>query len=116
MRLGLILSQIGTQNTINVSDAELQRAVIQQAQQFRGQERQVFDFYSKNRNALESLRAPLFEEKVVDFILALADIKDKDVTGDELLNAIESEEEELQTKKKSEKGSKSKASSKKKKS
>ena len=52
----------------------------------------------------------------MDFILALADIKDKDVTGDELLNAIESEEEELQTKKKSEKGSKSKASSKKKKS
>lgn len=116
VRLGLILSQIGTQNKITVSDAELQRAVIQQAQQFRGQEREVFDFYSKNRNALESLRAPLFEEKVVDFIIALADIKDKDVTGDELLNAIESEEEELQANKKSEKGSKSKASSKKKKS
>ncbi len=100
VRLGLILSQIGNQNKISVSDAELQRAVIQQAQQFRGQERQVFDFYSKNRNALESLRAPLFEEKVVDYIIALANVTDKEVSGDELVNAIESEEEELQSKKK----------------
>jgi trigger factor len=100
VRLGLLLSQIGNDNKITVSDPELQRAVIQQAQQFRGQERQVFEYYSKNRNALESLRAPLFEEKVVDFIIALSDVTDKEVSGDELLNAIENEEQELQAKKK----------------
>lgn len=107
VRLGLILSEVGTQNKISVSDPEVQRAVIAEAQKFPGQERAVFDFYSKNRNALESLRAPLFEEKVVDFILALTSIEEKEVTPDELLNALENEEDELQAKKKAGKKSKS---------
>ncbi len=84
VRLGLILAEIGNQNNIQVSDPELQKAVISEAQKYPGQEREVFDYYSKNRNALESLRAPVFEEKVVDFILELAEITDKEVTAEEL--------------------------------
>ncbi len=85
VRLGLLLSQVGQKNNITVGDHELQGAVIREAQKYPGQERAVFDFYSKNRQALESLRAPLYEEKVVDFILELADVTMKDVTIDELL-------------------------------
>ncbi|MCF8496518.1 MAG: trigger factor, partial [Alphaproteobacteria bacterium] len=59
VRLGLILSEIGRQNNLSVSDVELQKAVIAEAQKYPGQERQVFDYYAKNRNALESFRAPL---------------------------------------------------------
>lgn len=99
VRLGLILSEIGTENKITVSDQELQRAVIAEASKFRGQERQVFDFYSKNRQALEGLRAPLFEEKVVDYILELAELTEKEVSPDELMNAIEAEEEAADKKK-----------------
>ena len=84
VRLGLILAEIGNQNNIQVSDPELQKAVISEAQKYPGQEREVFDYYSKNRQALESLRAPVFEEKVVDFILELAEITDKEVTAEEL--------------------------------
>lgn len=84
VRLGLVLSEIGNENNIQVADADLQKAVINEAQKYRGQEKEVFDYYSKNRQALESLRAPIFEEKVVDFILELADVKEKEVSVDEL--------------------------------
>jgi len=84
VKLGLVLSEIGTSNKIQVADNELQRAVITEAQKYPGQEKQVFDYYSKNRQALESLRAPLFEEKVVDFILELAEVKDKSVSVEDL--------------------------------
>ncbi|MCK6419041.1 MAG: trigger factor [Alphaproteobacteria bacterium] len=94
VRLGLVLAEIGTQNNITVSDPELQRAVINEAQKYPGQERQVFDFFSKNRQALEGLRAPLFEEKVVDFILELADVKTKDITPDELRTLLEEGDED----------------------
>jgi trigger factor len=89
VRLGLILSEIGRQNNINVSDQELQQAVIAEAQKYPGQEREVFDYYAKNRDALEAMRAPLFEEKVVDYIVELAEITEKDVTGEELLALLE---------------------------
>ncbi|MCB1562283.1 MAG: trigger factor [Alphaproteobacteria bacterium] len=93
IRLGLILSEIGNRNELTVGDADLQRAVISEAQKFPGQERAVFDYYAKNPQALESLRAPLFEEKVVDFILELADVTDKSVTPEELFAALEDEDE-----------------------
>jgi trigger factor len=99
VRLGLILSEIGKQNKITVSDPELQRAVIQEAQRFPGQERDVFDYYSQNRHALESLRAPLFEDKVVDYILELATITEKSVTPDQLTRILEDEEDEAAGKK-----------------
>lgn len=84
VRLGLILSEVGKQNNIVVADPELHKAVIAEAQRYPGQEREVFDFYSKNRNALESLRAPIYEDKVVDFILELAQITEKQVSPEEL--------------------------------
>ena len=84
VKLGLILADIGRNNNIQVADAELQQAVIREAQKYPGQEKQVFDYYSKNRNALESLRAPLFEEKTIDYIIELADVKEKKVSVDEL--------------------------------
>lgn len=91
VRLGLILSEIGKQNNIKVADVELQRAVITEAQKYPGQEKQVFDFFAKNRQALESLRAPIYEDKVVDFILELAEITEKTVTVEELTSEEEYE-------------------------
>ena len=94
VRLGLVLSQVGTDQNIQVSDPELQQAVIREAQRFPGQEKDVFDYYSKNRNAVESLRAPLFEDKVVDYILELAEVKEKEVSPDELMSILEEDAEE----------------------
>ncbi len=108
VRLGLVLSEIGKENNIQVADAELQRAVINEAQKYPGQEKEVFDYFAKNRDALESLRAPIYEDKVVDFILELAEVKEKEVSVDDLLAQ---DEEELKVKKKS--SSKKKAPAKK---
>ena len=93
VRLGLILAKIGEDQKITVADPELHKAVITEAQKFPGQEKEVFDYYGKNPQALESLRAPLFEEKVVDYILELADVKEKSVSQDELAKALEDEME-----------------------
>jgi trigger factor len=84
VRLGLVLAEIGTVNEITVSDEEVRRAILQQAQNFPGQERMVVDFYKKNPNAQMELRMPLFEDKVVDFTLELADVSEKSVTPEEL--------------------------------
>lgn len=97
VRLGLILSEIGNQNKISVADAELQRAVIREAQKYPGQEKQVFDYFSKNRQALESLRAPIYEDKVVDLILESATIAEKTVSVEELTSE---EDIEIKPKKK----------------
>ncbi|MCK5284395.1 MAG: trigger factor [Alphaproteobacteria bacterium] len=93
VRLGLILSEIGRQNGIQVSDMDLQKAVITEAQKYPGQEKDVFDYYSKNQQALDSLRAPLFEEKVVDYILELAQVTEKEVKPDELFALLEEDGE-----------------------
>lgn len=82
--LGLVLAEIGRLNNISVNEQELQRAVIQEAQKYPGQEKMVFDYYSKNRQVLESLRAPLFEEKVIDFVLGVAKVTEKKVSLEEL--------------------------------
>jgi trigger factor len=84
VRLGLVLSEIGTSNKVTVNQQDLQQAVIAEAKKYPGQEAQVFEFYQKNKQALESLRAPLFEEKVVDFIFELAEVKEKKVSIEEL--------------------------------
>ena len=93
VRLGLVLAEVGNNNDITVADNELQQAVISEAQKYPGQEKEVFDYYSKNRQALESLRAPLFEEKVVDFIVELAEVTEKEVSAEDLLKAIEEDDE-----------------------
>jgi trigger factor len=89
VRLGLVLSQLGNENKLTVSDQDLQRSVITEAQKYPGQEKQVFDYYSKNPQALESLRAPLFEEKVIDYIIELSKIEEKDVTSEDLVKMLE---------------------------
>jgi trigger factor len=84
VRLGLVLSEIGQRNEIKVTDEEVRRSIMQRAQQFPGQERMVVEFYKKNPNALLELRAPIFEDKVVDFALELANVTEKQVTPEEL--------------------------------
>ncbi|HBR67864.1 MAG TPA: trigger factor, partial [Rhodospirillaceae bacterium] len=76
---------VGTDNKIKVADQELQRAVIMEAQKYPGQEKQVFDYFSKNPHTLEGLRAPIFEDKVVDFILEMAEVTEVTVTPEELM-------------------------------
>jgi trigger factor len=92
VRLGLVLAEIGEKNNIRVSDEEVSRALIERARQYPGQERQVWDYYQKNANALASLRAPIFEEKVVDFIVELADVSEKKVTREEFFKAEEEDD------------------------
>ena len=91
VRLGLLLSEVGRLNNIEVTQEEVNRALIEEARRFPGQERKVVDFYRSHPEALAQLRAPLFEEKVVDFIVEMAKVTDKPVTSADLLR--ESEEE-----------------------
>jgi trigger factor len=84
VRLGLVLGEIGEKNNISVSEDELSRAIMQQASQFPGQEKRVWDFYRQNPQAVAGLRAPIFEEKVVDFLLELAEVTEKKVPREEL--------------------------------
>jgi trigger factor len=84
VRLGLVLSEIGEKNKISVTDDEVSRAVIERARQMPGREKEVWDFYRNNPNALAQLRAPIYEDKVVDFILELATVTEKKVSREEL--------------------------------
>jgi trigger factor len=84
VRLGLVIAEIGDKNAIKVTDDEVTRAVVERARQFPGQEQQVWDLYRNNPNALASLRAPIYEEKVVDFLVELAKVTEKKVTREEL--------------------------------
>lgn len=91
VRLGLVVSEVGTENELKISDEEVQQALINKASQFPGQERQVLSYYQQNPQALAELRAPLFEEKVVDFILELANVTEKKVSVDELTKSDDDE-------------------------
>jgi trigger factor len=84
VRLGLVLAEIGERNAIKVSDDELSRAIVERTRQFPGREQEIWDYYRKNAGALASVRAPLFEEKVVDFILELAAVTERPVSREEL--------------------------------
>jgi trigger factor len=92
VRLGLVLAEIGEKNNIKVNDEELSRAAADRARQFPGQEQQVWEYYRKNPQALASLRAPIYEEKVVDFIVELASVTDKPVSREELFREEEDDE------------------------
>jgi trigger factor len=89
VRLGLVIAEIGEKNNIKVTDDQLRTAVMEQVRQFPGQERQIWDYYQKNPNALAALRAPLFEDKVVDFLVELAEVTEKPVSRDELFKEDE---------------------------
>ncbi len=85
VRLGLVLSEIGEKAGVQVTDEEMQRAMFEQIRQFPGQEKEVYDYFQKNPEALTTLRAPLYEEKVVDHLLAEVDVTDKTVSKEELM-------------------------------
>jgi trigger factor len=91
VRLGLVLSEIGEKNKITVTEDEVSRAVIERARQMPGREKEVWDYYRNNANALAQLRAPIFEDKVIDFILELASVTDKKVTKEELFRDDDAE-------------------------
>jgi trigger factor len=84
VRLGLLLAEIGRSNSITVGQDEMTRAMAREAQRYPGQEQMVIDFFRKNPQAAESLRGPIYEEKVVDYVLELAKVTDKVVTPEEL--------------------------------
>ncbi|GCD58968.1 trigger factor [Acetobacter pasteurianus NBRC 3280] len=84
VKLGLLLAEIGRKNNITVTPDELGRAVRVEAMRYPGQEKQVFEFFQKNPQAAESLRGPIFENKVVDYLIELAKVTDKEVTPEEL--------------------------------
>jgi trigger factor len=91
VRLGLVLGKLGEQNGISVGGEEMQRAISARARQFPGQEQQVFQYYANNMQAQAEIRAPLFEDKVVDFIAELAQINDKKVDRETLFADPEDE-------------------------
>jgi trigger factor len=92
VRLGLVLAKIGDDAKVQITDDEVSKALVERARQFPGQEKAVWEFYKKNPQALAELRAPIFEEKVIDHILAGAKVTDKTVTREELLADEDSSE------------------------
>ncbi|MEE9455020.1 MAG: trigger factor [Paracoccaceae bacterium] len=86
--LGLLLAELGTKNKIEVSDQEIQQAMFNQASQYPGQEREYFEFMQKNEQAQQQMRAPIFEDKVVDFIIELADVSEKSIDKEALEAAV----------------------------
>lgn len=92
VRLGLLLAEVGDKNSISVTDQELNQALAERARQFPGQERQLYQYYQQNPQAVQELRAPIFEDKVVDFIAELADVQDKVVSRDELFTDPDADE------------------------
>ena len=91
VRLGLLISEVGRINTIEVTEEEANMALYREAQKYPGKERQIFEFYQKSPEAMANLRAPVFEDKVVDFIVDLAKVTERSVTADELREEIEAE-------------------------
>jgi trigger factor len=92
VRLGLVIGEIGTQGKIEITQEELRNALFNQARRFPGQERMVYEYYEKNPAALTELRGPIFEDKVVDYIVEQAKPTDRKVSREELLKPIEGEE------------------------
>jgi len=97
VRLGLVLARLGEQNGLSVANDEMQRAIAARARQFPGQEQQVFEYYTKNPQAQAEIRAPIFEDKVVDFIAELADITDRKVDRETLFLDPDEAEEKLKS-------------------
>ncbi|MBI1272849.1 MAG: trigger factor [Alphaproteobacteria bacterium] len=89
VRLGLLLAEVGKQNNLKVNEQEMREALLNEARSHPGKEKEVFDFYTQTPGALDRLQAPVLEEKVVDYIFALANITDRKVTGKELMEAPE---------------------------
>ena len=93
VRLGLLLAEIGRKAEVTVSDAEMTQAVLTAARQYPGQERAYFEFVQKNVQVQQQLRAPIFEDKVVDHLVALAKVSDKEISKDELQKLVDALDE-----------------------
>jgi trigger factor len=91
VRLGLVLAEIGEKNKITVTEDEITRAIVERARQIPGREQEVWDYYRKNPAAVAAIRAPIFEEKVVDFLIELAAITEKQVSREDLFKDEEDE-------------------------
>ena len=94
VRLGLLLAEIGQKAEVEVTDAEMTQAIMTQARQYPGQERQFFEFIQQNQEMQQQLRAPLFEDKVVDHVVAQAKVTEKEISKDELQKAVEALDDE----------------------
>ena len=94
VRLGLLLAELGQKAEIQVTDAEMTQAMMNQARQYPGQEREFFEFVQKNSQMQQQMRAPLFEDKVVDYVFELATVTDKEVSKDQLQKAVEAMDDE----------------------
>ena len=93
VRLGLLLAEIGRKAEVTVSDAEMTQAVLAAARQYPGQERQFFEFVQKNQQMQQQLRAPVFEDKVVDHLVGLAKVTEKEISKEKLQKAVEALDE-----------------------
>ena len=93
VRLGLLLAELGQKAEVQVTDAEMTQAIMAQARQYPGQERQFFEFIQQNQQMQQQLRAPLFEDKVIDHVVAQATVAEKEVSKDDLQKAVEALED-----------------------
>ena len=94
VRLGLLLAELGQRAEVEVTDAEMTQAIMNQARQYPGQERQFFEFVQQNQQMQQQLRAPIFEDKVVDYVFELAEVSEKEVSKEDLQAAVEKLEDE----------------------
>ncbi len=108
VRLALLLSEIGQRNNITVPQEELNQAVMEQARRFPGKEKDVFDYFKNNPEAISGLHAPIFEDKVIDFIIEMADVSETEVSVEELYKNPDSSETGAPKKKDSKKQKKAK--------
>src|SRR5690606_6947352 len=93
VRLGLVLAEVGKKAEVSVSDSEMTQAVLNAARQYPGQERQFFEFVQKNPQMQQQLRAPIFEDKVIDHIVGQAKVTEKEVSKADLEKAVEALDE-----------------------
>jgi trigger factor len=89
VRLGLLLAEMGQKAEVEVSDAEMTQAIMNQARQYPGQERQFFEFVQKDQRMQQQMRAPIFEDKVIDHIVEKAKVTEKEISKDDLQKAVE---------------------------
>ncbi|MGZ9812664.1 trigger factor [Pseudoroseicyclus sp. H15] len=95
VKLGLLLAEIGQKADVKVTDSELTQAILNQARQYPGQERQFFDYVQQNANARQQIQAPIFEDKVIDHIFSEADVTEKSVSKDDLQKAVEKLDDDI---------------------
>ena len=94
VRLGLLLAELGQKAEVQVTDAEMTQAIMNQARQYPGQERAFFDFVRQNQQMQQQMRAPIFEDKVIDTVVEQAEVTEKEVSKEELQKAVEALDDE----------------------